>query len=308
MAAVADYDNAPVIRERFDRIDIENTAKKKPEPVATRGIAEILYILLTRSGLTQVTHSMELQHLKKGSERKAVKRAYGFRKFFNTNLVRAKINIAIKERLLGHSIGLDDNYLRLNEEEVLAEYLKAVDLLTINNEHRLARKVVELTQKQDDIDLMKAEQRRKDKRLEELEKSLQAQIATQRKQQELLEDLWLHQQQQQQQEKNQRPQKKDSTTVAPSPVRVEKVTVSRRNEPAIPPTPVAETFLLVDNDKRNNGDNRYDWFKNWSIEESPRGSWRHLPTTKEQEEKWHRAMVEGLKREQNNKNNNDNLE
>jgi hypothetical protein len=71
---------------------------------------------------------------------------------------------------------------------------------------------------------------------------------------------------------------------------------------------VAETFLLVDNDKHNNGDNRYDWFKNWSIEESVRGSWSHLPTTKEQEEKWHRAMVEGLKREQNNKNNNDNLE
>jgi hypothetical protein len=162
MAAVADNDNAPVIRERFDRIDIENTAKKKPEPVATRGIAEILYILLTRSGLTQVTHSMELQHLKKGSERKAVKRAHGFRKFFNTNLVRAKVNIAIKERLLGHSIGLDDNYLRLNDEEVLQEYLKAVDLLTINNEHRLQRKVVELTQKQDEIELMKVEQRRKD--------------------------------------------------------------------------------------------------------------------------------------------------
>lgn len=45
-------DNAPVIRECFDGIDIENTAKKKPEQVATRGIAEILHILLTKSGLT----------------------------------------------------------------------------------------------------------------------------------------------------------------------------------------------------------------------------------------------------------------
>ena len=136
------------------------------------------------------------------------------------------------------------------------------------------------------------EQKKKDKRLEDLEKSLQAQLETQRKQQELLESLWLHQQQQQQQQnkgKNQRPQKKGSTTSdahSPTPtVRVEKVTVSRRNEPAVPPTPVAETFLLVDNDKGNNGDNRNNWFKNWSIEESPQGSWRHLPTTKEQEEK-----------------------
>jgi hypothetical protein len=149
------------------------------------------------------------------------------------------------------------------------------------------------------------EQQKKDKRLEELEKSFQAQLETQRKQQELLESLWLHQQKQeqrqQQEHKNQqhlskKEKEKDSTTVSSSPVRVEKVTVSRRNEPGIPPTPVAETFLLVDNDKHNNGDNRYDWFKNWSIEESVRGSWSHLPTTKEQEEKWHRAMVEGLTR------------
>jgi len=150
------------------------------------------------------------------------------------------------------------------------------------------------------------EQAKKDKRLEELEKSFQAQLETQRKQQELLESLWLHQQQQEHKNQQLLPKKEDST--ANTPVRVEKVTVSRRNEPAVPPTPVAETFLLVDNDEHNNGDNRYDWFKNWSIEESVRGSWSHLPTTKEQEEKWHRAMVEGLKREQNNKNNNDNLE
>jgi FKBP-type peptidyl-prolyl cis-trans isomerase len=111
------------------------------------------------------------------------------------------------------------------------------------------------------------EQAKKDQRLEELEKSFQAQLETQRKQQELLESLWLHQQkqeQQQQEDKNQEhfskkeKEKEDSTTVSSSPVRVEKVTVSRRNEPGIPPTPVAETFLLVDNDKRNNGDNRYD--------------------------------------------------
>jgi integrase len=115
------------------------------------------------------------------------------------------------------------------------------------------------------------EQAKKDQRLEELEKSFQAQLETQRKQQGLLESLWLHQQkqeQQQQEHKNQQylPKKEEST--ANTPVRVEKVTVSRRNETGIPPTPVAETFLLVDNDKRNNGDSKYDWFKNWSLEES----------------------------------------
>jgi Phage integrase family len=155
-----DAGEAPVIRERFDRIDIATT--KKPKHLTQKGMGEILDVLLSKAGLTVTKHSTELQQIRKGSERKDVKRAHGFRKFFNTNLVRAKVNIAIKEKLLGHSIKLDDNYLRLNDDEVLQEYLKAVDYLTINNEHRLQRKVVELTQKQDDIELMKAEQRRKE--------------------------------------------------------------------------------------------------------------------------------------------------
>jgi hypothetical protein len=160
-----DAGEAPVIRERFDRIDIGTT--KKPKHLTQKGMGEILDVLLSRAGLTVTKHSTELQQIRQGSERKDVKRAHGFRKFFNTNLVRAKVNIAIKEKLLGHSIKLDDNYLRLNDDEVLQEYLKAVDYLTINNEHRLQRKIVELTQKQDDIELMKAEQRRKDLELRE---------------------------------------------------------------------------------------------------------------------------------------------
>jgi hypothetical protein len=48
---------------------------------------------------------------------------------------------------------------------------------------------------------------------------------------------------------------------------------------------VAETFLLVD-DKGNNRDKRYDWFKNWSIEESVRGSsWRLFKEDKERKKK-----------------------
>jgi hypothetical protein len=182
--------DAPLIRESFDKLikdtsdEFFGTTKKAPEPLATRSIGSILSNLLVAAGIVKIRSRVEqeqeqlqqnkIRESKKqyqqqqyhnsssGSERKAVHRAHGFRKFFNTNLVRAKVNFTIKEKLLGHSIGLDDNYLRLNDEEVLQEYLKAVDLLTINNEHRLKRKVVELTQKQDDIDLMKAEQRRKD--------------------------------------------------------------------------------------------------------------------------------------------------
>src|ERR671914_287837 len=164
--------DAPLIRERFDVLDINGSARKKPEPVQTRGISEIITTLLLKSGIIKPTPYKELEKTGdkyRSSERKAVKRAHGMRKFNLTTLISAGVNPIIKEMLIGHKsmLGLDNNYYKPTEQQVLQEYLKAVDLLTINDEHRLQRKVVELTQKQDDIELMKAEQRRKDLELRE---------------------------------------------------------------------------------------------------------------------------------------------
>ena len=54
--------------------------------------------------------------------------------------------------LMGHSIGLGDAYYRPDVGEILDEYLKAVDLLTINDENRLKRKVEILEVKKERID------------------------------------------------------------------------------------------------------------------------------------------------------------
>jgi hypothetical protein len=72
-------------------------------------------------------------------------------------MVMAKVNPVCKELLLGHraSIGLDDNYFRPNPDEVLQEYLKATDLLTINESNRLKRKVEELSKEQSEIEVMR---------------------------------------------------------------------------------------------------------------------------------------------------------
>jgi hypothetical protein len=120
-------------------------------------------------GVRRLLTKQEKDTVVRAKIRKEIARCNGFRKFVNTNFVRAKVDPIKKEMLLGHkrSLGLDVNYYRPNEDELLQEYLKAVDYLTIDNEHRLQRKVVELTQKQDDIELMKAEQRRKDLELRE---------------------------------------------------------------------------------------------------------------------------------------------
>jgi hypothetical protein len=71
--------------------------------------------------------------------------AHGFRKFFTTQLINSKVNPEIREMLLGHKIGLASAYYRPTEQEMLHEYEKAIDNLTIDPANRLQRKIETLT-------------------------------------------------------------------------------------------------------------------------------------------------------------------
>jgi integrase len=88
--------------------------------------------------------------------RKAIARYHGFRKFFTTQLVNSKVNPEIREMLLGHKIGLASAYYRPSEEEILTEYEKAIDALTINPENRLKRRVEKLEVERSQFDQLAA--------------------------------------------------------------------------------------------------------------------------------------------------------
>ena len=67
--------------------------------------------------------------------------AHGFRKFFTTQLVNSKVNPEIREMLLGHKIGLASSYYKPTSNEMMSEYEKAIDNLTIDPANRLQRKI-----------------------------------------------------------------------------------------------------------------------------------------------------------------------
>ena len=71
--------------------------------------------------------------------RKDVPRSHVYRKMFNTRCIEAGMNHYIKERLMGHkvSLGLDIHYYRPTESQLLAEYLKTANHLTVSEENRL---------------------------------------------------------------------------------------------------------------------------------------------------------------------------
>lgn len=129
---------APLICEEFDIND--HLMARYPKVMKPEALGVIINLKLQRSGIVPPLTPMK-EGQKRGSKRNAIPRSHGFRKFVITAMVRHRINETIRNMLTDHSVKLDKNYYYPTEEEMLQEYLKVVDDLTINEENRLKRKV-----------------------------------------------------------------------------------------------------------------------------------------------------------------------
>ncbi|MDR4491755.1 MAG: hypothetical protein R2685_12765 [Candidatus Nitrosocosmicus sp.] len=115
---------------------------------------------LQQLGLRQKIQSTELMTRSEASKiRHELHPCHSLRIFAVTNMQRAKVDKTIREMLVGHTTGLDKVYYKPQEDEILQEYLKAVDLLTINNEHRLKQQVDYYKRRADQIDQLSAKLR-----------------------------------------------------------------------------------------------------------------------------------------------------
>jgi integrase len=80
---------------------------------------------------------------------------HGLRKFFNTALMNSDVAYTFKELLMGHSVKLDNVYYdkdsEKSQQKILLEYMKAIDALTIHDEYRLKKKIVEYEEKLKDV-------------------------------------------------------------------------------------------------------------------------------------------------------------
>jgi hypothetical protein len=72
---------------------------------------------------------------------------------------------------MNHSCGISDNYYRITPSELLEDYLKAVDLLTINGDKIILQKqVLELKEKSKDSEyIIKAKLQEKDDQIRNME-------------------------------------------------------------------------------------------------------------------------------------------
>ena len=135
-----------MIREQFDIRD--KFAIRNPKQVIHKTIQWNLRVLAIKCGIRKNADR---------NTRQQVMMSHGFRKFFTTQLVNSQINPEIREMLLGHKIGLASAYYRPTQQEMLNEYMKAVNLLTISEENRQKIKIELLENEKNEITRMRNE-------------------------------------------------------------------------------------------------------------------------------------------------------
>ena len=129
---------APLIR---DHIVFKGSKQARtPVRISYNRLHEIMIKLLRNANIDRTKSKLQPNH--------------SYRKFLNTAVANAKANPLFKEIMMGHSIKLDNTYYDKNNPESIKalfdEYIKAVDTLTINDEHRLKRQVVKMKKELDD--------------------------------------------------------------------------------------------------------------------------------------------------------------
>jgi hypothetical protein len=132
-----------VIRDLWQTTNMNYGAKwglaTNPKRLKSSGIKRLLERALWEQGIRQP--------LIDNARRHEWKAAHGLRKFYKTRAeqVMKPINV---ELTMGHDIGISKSYYKPTEREILEDYLRAVEMLTINHDELILQKrVTELTER-----------------------------------------------------------------------------------------------------------------------------------------------------------------
>lgn len=125
-----------------------------PQKLSSVGVKRLIERALWAQGLRK--------ELEEGKKRHEFATCHALRKFFKTRCELAGVKPINVENLMGHSTGISDAYYRPSEQDLLEDYLKAVDSLTIDDARKLRIEIESLN-----ADMSQLAQ--KDSRIDELE-------------------------------------------------------------------------------------------------------------------------------------------
>ncbi len=152
-------ENSWVMRDLWDtRVAQGRGFATKPIKLAPSGIKRLIERAMWAQGLRK--------KLENGKKRHPFSAVHSLRKWFKTRAELAGMKPINIEKLLSHSIGISNSYYRPTENELLDDYLKAVDSLTIyktNNNKHLEKEVEVLRERNENNEhLIKSRLKEKD--------------------------------------------------------------------------------------------------------------------------------------------------
>lgn len=118
---------------RPERNNLKYKSIDSEEKLASTGVKRLMERALRAQGIRN--------KLQNGKKRYEFQANHGLRKWFKTRTEMAGMRSINIEILMGHSLGISDSYYRVTEKELLEDYVKSIDFLTINNEFKLEKKV-----------------------------------------------------------------------------------------------------------------------------------------------------------------------
>jgi hypothetical protein len=134
-------DDSWVMRDLWDtRVAQGRGLVTKPKKLSSLGVKRLMERAIWAQGLRK--------KLEPGKKRHPYQANHSLRKWFKTRCEIAGMKPINIEKLMNHSVGISDSYYRATENEILDDYIKAMDLLTVNDDKlTLQKQVAELTEK-----------------------------------------------------------------------------------------------------------------------------------------------------------------
>jgi hypothetical protein len=129
--------SSPLFRDKFDPIKGQYGHGKQD----SRNVVIPMTAPSVRQYYNRLLFSIGIRNERKRRHEFSV---HGFRKFFKTKAEIGGMKPINVETLMGHSTGISDSYYRPTENELLEDYLKVIDHLTIIDETRLKIELEEM--------------------------------------------------------------------------------------------------------------------------------------------------------------------
>ena len=135
--------NSWVMRDLWDtQIKISRGLVSVPKQLTAIGVKRLMERAIWAQGLRN--------ELPAGKKRHPFATNHSLRKYFKTRCELDGMKPINIENLMGHSTGSSDPYYRPTENDLLQDYLKCMDALTVNDEKTLQTKVEEIANKSKD--------------------------------------------------------------------------------------------------------------------------------------------------------------